>query len=98
MTESLQSINSAMDILSLISNKTPSNKNLNINVKIFQLQNENLRMEGEIKNSNSLKLLENALKSVAIGNNVEKAGSLLKAQTGWLPFAYDLKVNRREDF
>ncbi|MCB0355576.1 MAG: pilus assembly protein PilM [Bdellovibrionales bacterium] len=97
MTESLQSINSALDVLNLISQKTPSHKVLNLNVKTFQLQNENLRIEGEVKGTRSINQLKKALKNLALNNKVDVAPSSIKAQAGWTAFAFDLKVKRRED-
>ena len=97
MTENLQSINSAMDILTLVSKKTPGRQNLNINVKTFSLQNQSLRIEGEYKATSKIVQLQKALESIAIKNKVNTPKSSLKAQRGWKPFAFDLKINRRED-
>ena len=96
MTEDLQYINSAMDILNNVSNKIPNRKTLNLNITRFQLNNENLKIEGEVKGQPALKRLEGILKSLAIKSQIKKVSTSVKAQSGWQAFAFDLKVQRRE--
>ena len=96
MTENLQHIKSALDVLTLVSQKVPPRNVVNINVKNFKLENENLRLEGEVKSPASLNQLQKALENIALAKKVEKATSTLKAQPGWMPFAYEMKIQRRE--
>ncbi|MCB9026854.1 MAG: pilus assembly protein PilM [Bdellovibrionaceae bacterium] len=97
MTENLQFINSALDILTLVSQKTPSKKIINLNIKNFQLENEALKLEGEVKDPNTLSILEKSLESIAIGKKVKKSPASIKAQPGWVAFAFDMKIQRREE-
>lgn len=97
-TESLQHINSGVDILNILSQKMPSKKSINMNLFNFSLTNEDLNLEGEVKTPQSLELLNKALKDLAYDNKVIKKPATVKAQPGWTAFAFNLKVKRFEDF
>ncbi|MCB0415908.1 MAG: pilus assembly protein PilM [Bdellovibrionales bacterium] len=89
-------VNSAMDILGQLANITPTGKSSGINIKLFDLVDETLTIEGIANKSFSLTNFENSLKSLSINKKVIKKSTQIAPTTTHKPFAFQLKVKRTE--
>ena len=94
LTEQLQSISSALDVLNQVTNQTPSGKVLKLNVKNFVVSNQTVRIEGEVAQKNSIPQIANALKNLAVDSQVNAIPSALATSKGWTPFGFRLRINR----
>lgn len=91
----LQTLNSALDIVQILSEKMPAKQQLTVDVRRFLLQNENLTIEGEAPTKAQIDLVRGALQLISADRNVRDLAPSIKPSQGKLAFAYLLKVNRK---
>lgn len=91
----ISKMSSALDVVAKLSSALPSSQQIKLDLSVIELENEDLKLEGYVRNQNEIKLLENSLRSISY-SGYQKTRSSLSAKPGKLSFAYTLKVNRME--
>lgn len=87
-------MNSAMEILKKINDATPAKSAVSVDVKSLSVQDNNVSIEGFVKNQNEVKALQQSLVSLALDGKISSRGSSLKPASGKTAFAFDFKVDR----
>ena len=98
LLEKLDEINSALDILGSVSRATPASKKLQLDLKVFDLKGEDLRLEGILHKASFGNQLQKALKAISKNNKLKviKPSKSYKIKNGQKAFAYKFKVSRQE--
>jgi general secretion pathway protein L len=96
LAEQLQTLNSAMDIVKMVSNVAPSKNILNMNVLRFSVNNSDIVMEGEIRGGQGRSQLREALLSLASDGRVQDFTSGIKPRAGYQSFGFKFRVLRKE--
>lgn len=95
MVDSLNGINSTLDILKQISSLAPNKKMGNLNVHTFVVNGETALLTGNASNTQLIEKLQSALKSVAKGGEVQATTAPTTAKKGYKSFSYSFKVIRK---
>ncbi len=96
-TESLQNINSALDLLNEISKAAPNTKLVQLNVKKFKVENREVFVEGEVKEPKFIEQVKTSFSHIAVGGKVKTLNSQVKAQAGWTTFGFQFQMPRLRD-
>ncbi|MEC9284140.1 MAG: pilus assembly protein PilM [Bdellovibrionota bacterium] len=91
----IKNMSSALDVVAKLSTALPSSQQIKLDLSVIELENEDLKLEGYVRDQNEIKLLENSLRAISY-SGYQKTRSNLSAKPGKLSFAYTLKVNRME--
>lgn len=91
--EKVVRLNSAMDILNLISAALPAGQTVPLEIKRVSIDNESAEIHGYTNNANDRSAVLKALQTVAQGR-VENAQIRITAPAGKVGFAYKFRVNR----
>lgn len=94
LSESLDQINSPLDILENLSRAIPKTPLVDINLKYFKLLNSNLEIQGEIRSNSQLEQLKQALIAIAKNHKVTTNQVRFQPQRGYQAFAFQLNVER----
>lgn len=95
MVDSLQGINSTLDILKQISNLAPNKKTGNLNVYTFIVNGDTALLTGNASNTQVIEKLQSALKSIAKGGEVTTMTPPTTNKPGYKSFGYSFKVARK---
>lgn len=93
--ESLQEINSPLDILKRVTQAAPGKNVGGLNVSVFTVNNETVYIAGDARNAEVVTRLLSSLKSVAMNGAVTTETQTPAARAGYTPFAYSFKMARR---
>ena len=93
--EDLKGINSAIDILSSISNSLPKKQDLNLNIINLQVNNETVTFEGEVDMASSIQKVRDSLKSVSTDGKINETRGTRAMTPGWNGFSFNFKVQRK---
>ena len=88
-------INSPLDILKEISTAFPSKKTVKYEVKLINLEDNILEIEGYLL-SGSIQPIEESLKKISSNNRIKPFSSNLNTSPGQTAFAYKLNVTRKQ--
>lgn len=91
----LNGINSALDLLALVSQTVPKKKpnNIELNVSHFKVAVDKISLKGTVKKRESLSLLEESLRAVAVDQKIRRLA--VAANSQGIPFSYELTVDRK---
>ncbi len=89
----LNDLNSAMDILAELTQALPGKQQITLDIRKFKINENVLELEGTVKSSQQLQILQTALQNYSSNKNVESTGSK-RSLPGSIPFAYRLQVSR----
>jgi general secretion pathway protein L len=93
--EKVLKLNSPLDVLNLISQNLPD-RNIVVDIKHFDVEGENVQIEGYLLNNTRIGDLQEGLKSSSVDGKIEPMTAQLPAQGGKQPFAFRFHVNRLE--
>lgn len=91
--EKVVRLNSALDVLNLISAAMPASQNVTLEIKRVSISNESAEIQGYVDSDQAKDLIARALQTVAQGK-IEPAQLMIKAPAGKVAFAYRFRVNR----
>lgn len=96
----LDNVNSSMDLLAHVAEKLPINEVVNgqkvtIDIRQFSVVNDMMTIEGKVQNPSHLKVIQDALKQVAIPETVKTARPLTKIEAPGTAFAFTARVKRQ---
>ncbi|MCB0349749.1 MAG: pilus assembly protein PilM [Bdellovibrionales bacterium] len=95
MIESLQGINSTLDILKQISALAPNSKKpTGLNVRVFNVNSDTVNIVGEASRVEIINKIQDAIKSVAVKGQIQTMPPTIKTTPGYKSFSYTFKVNR----
>lgn len=94
VAERVKEINSAMDILSEVSQKVPSSRNIQLEVRRFMVENNTLEIEGLVRGDQAVNNLKRSLESIAIDGKVQGLQPTVTNKPGFQTFGFRLNVNR----
>ncbi|MEQ1665423.1 MAG: pilus assembly protein PilM [Bdellovibrionales bacterium] len=95
LIESLQNINSALDVLKNISNLAPDKKLGNINIFEFKVNSDTVSVLGEASAVTSLNELQKAIKSIALNGQFKADNPPRASHPGYKGFSYNFKTDRK---
>lgn len=87
-------MNSAMDILKLINDSSPLKENIILDMKSFEVDDTNVKIEGYVNSAKELSNLQIALKAAAMDGKITETPSKLPLVGSKKAFAMNFKVNR----
>jgi general secretion pathway protein L len=92
----LTSMNSALDLVKILSESTPARSALGIEVRRFEIVDSQVHLEGFINSASDLKKLEQAIKSTAINGKINSSSPSTKitSATGKTLFSYQFEMDR----
>jgi general secretion pathway protein L len=93
--EKVLKLNSPLDILNMISQNLPE-RNVVVDIKHFNVEGENVQIEGYLLNSTRLKDVQEGLRPSSVDGKVEPMTTQLSAQGGKQPFGFRFHVSRTE--
>ncbi|USN47710.1 MAG: pilus assembly protein PilM [Pseudobdellovibrionaceae bacterium] len=94
LIRNLQGMDSALDILEMVSAAAPAKEVFQMNIKKFSVNNRTVIIEGEGRPQKAIKDFEQGLTSVARKGLVKSISSEIKARSGYSPFAFQFSVDR----
>ncbi len=94
LAEKVKELNSALDLLNQVSQKVPGTRNIRLEVRRFIVDNNNMEIEGLIRNAQELNLFKQSLQALAADGRVQDFRSQVVPQAGQQAFGLRLKVNR----
>jgi hypothetical protein len=96
MIDSLQGINSTLDILKQISALAPNSKKpTGLNVRTFNVNSDTVNITGEASRVELINKIQDAIKSVAIKGEIQTVPPTIKTTAGYKSFSYTFKVHRK---
>jgi general secretion pathway protein L len=96
----LDGVNSALDVLAHLAEKFPigegeSASKLNLDVQHVSIHNEDFIIEGKVQNSQSVNVIEQSLKQVAVAESVKRATPAHPINGPGTAFAFHARVSRQ---
>lgn len=101
LVDNLQSMNSALDILNKISGAVPDKPpgpdgvRRGINITSFSVNGSTVTLDGEASSLTDLTNLQNALKNIALGGQVQSANPPNAKTPSYKSFSHSFKVERK---
>lgn len=96
MIDSLQGINSTLDILKQISALAPNSKRpTGLNVRVFNVNSDTVNIVGEASRVEIINKIQAALKSAAIKGEIQTNQPTIRTTPGYKSFSYTFKVQRK---
>lgn len=87
-------MNSAIDILKVLNDASPLKENITLDVKTFEVMDNEVKVEGYVNSAKELSTLQVALKSAALDGKVNETPSKLPMWGSKKSFAMNFKINR----
>jgi general secretion pathway protein L len=92
--EKVTHINSALDVLNLMSASLPPGNSLALEIKRINIDNNQAEVAGYVNSSSDVLRVQRALEKASINGKVESVSSRVAAPAGRTPFAFRLQVLR----
>lgn len=90
----VKTLNSALDVMTQVHQAAPNNKQMLVELRKFNLENEILELHGEVADRGAIAKFRQSLENVASDGKVEPISPAISAGPGRQAFAFRLKVDR----
>lgn len=87
-------VTTAFDVLRKVSEVAPPSNQIKLDVRRFHVKDQNVWIEGYVRNANEVNLLEKHLKSLAQNGNVSRKSPTIRGPQGQTVFAFSFNVDR----
>ncbi len=93
--EDLKGINSAIDVISSISNALPRKQDLKLNIITLNVLNDTVKLEGEVDMVSGIQKIRESLKAVSVDGKINETKGTQAITQGWNGFSFSFRVKRK---